>query len=124
MIIIYDKQLNNNKSLNKELNKIYGLSDLRISKIVAKLGFFNNMTVNQSVNHLKKNFIQTIYDIINKRLKLSVEARLRYINTVNSKKLKELGNYKTIRHIQCLPVNGQRTHSNAKTQKKKRGNQT
>jgi small subunit ribosomal protein S13 len=43
----------------------------------------------------------------------------RYI-TLNIKKLIDLYTYKGIRHQACLPVHGQRTRTNANTQRSKR----
>lgn len=43
----------------------------------------------------------------------------RYI-TLNIKKLKDLSTYRGIRHQACLPVHGQRTRTNANTQRSKR----
>jgi small subunit ribosomal protein S13 len=48
------------------------------------------------------------------------EGDLRRIRTLNVKRLKEIGCYRGKRHILGLPVNGQRTKTNARTLKGKR----
>ena len=49
--------------------------------------------------------------------KLIVEGDLRRENSMNIKRLIDLGCYRGIRHRQGLPVRGQRTRTNARTRK-------
>jgi small subunit ribosomal protein S13 len=49
-----------------------------------------------------------------------VEGELREEVNENIKRLKEIGSYRGIRHMRGLPVDGQRTKSNARTKKGKR----
>lgn len=49
--------------------------------------------------------------------KLSVEGDLRRVNSMNIKRLMDLGCYRGIRHRRHLPVRGQRTRTNARTRK-------
>lgn len=49
--------------------------------------------------------------------KLSVEGDLRREVSMNIKRLMDLGSYRGIRHRRGLPVNGQRTRTNARTRK-------
>ena len=46
-----------------------------------------------------------------------VEGDLRRETAMNIKRLMDLGCYKGLRHRKGLPVNGQRTHTNARTRK-------
>ena len=46
-----------------------------------------------------------------------VEGDLRRENTVNIKRLIEIGSYRGLRHRRGLPVRGQRTRTNARTRK-------
>jgi small subunit ribosomal protein S13 len=46
-----------------------------------------------------------------------VEGDLRREITMNIKRLMDLGCYRGLRHRRNLPVNGQRTHTNARTRK-------
>ncbi|MEK7274204.1 MAG: 30S ribosomal protein S13 [Candidatus Desantisbacteria bacterium] len=50
-----------------------------------------------------------------------VEGDLRRDLTMNIKRLMEIGCYRGFRHRKGLPVRGQRTHTNARTRKGKRG---
>ena len=47
----------------------------------------------------------------------TVEGDLRRENTMNIKRLMDLGCYRGLRHRRGLPVRGQRTHTNARTRK-------
>lgn len=58
---------------------------------------------------------QKINDIISE--KYSVEGDLRRLVTNNIKRLKDIDSYKGVRHKTKLPVNGQRTRTNARTRK-------
>ena len=49
--------------------------------------------------------------------KLPVEGDLRRTHQLNIKRLLDLGCYRGIRHRRNLPVNGQRTRTNARTRK-------
>jgi len=46
-----------------------------------------------------------------------VEGDLRRETAMNIKRLMDLGCYRGVRHRKGLPVNGQRTHTNARTRK-------
>jgi small subunit ribosomal protein S13 len=48
---------------------------------------------------------------------LTVEGDLRRENSMNIKRLMDLGCYRGIRHRRGLPVHGQRTRTNARTRK-------
>lgn len=53
---------------------------------------------------------------------LTVEGELRREVAINIKQMMDLGSYKGIRHRRGLPVNGQRTKTNAKTRKRRKRN--
>ena len=60
---------------------------------------------------------QKINDIISS--KYQVEGDLRRLVTNNIKRIKDINSYKGVRHKAGLPVNGQRTRTNARTRKGK-----
>jgi len=53
-------------------------------------------------------------------LNVTVEGELRSQNAMNIKRLKDIGAYRGLRHRRGLPVNGQRTKTNARTRKGKK----
>lgn len=48
---------------------------------------------------------------------LTIEGDLRRENTMNVKRLMDIGSYRGFRHRRGLPVRGQRTRTNARTRK-------
>lgn len=63
---------------------------------------------------------QKISRLITIKLKNCIDVDLKKFNYDNIKFLKKIRSYKGIRHTLSLTVNGQRTKTNAKTQKWKR----
>ena len=59
--------------------------------------------------------IKRIRDVLDNDYK--VEGDLRREIQMNIKRLMDLGCYRGLRHRKGLPVNGQRTHTNARTRK-------
>lgn len=109
MIYFLNKSLNNQKQLKVELTKIYGLNTNNITKI------FNFFGINSTIKtkELKKTVelkkkIENIYVI---------EEQLR--NKLRNKQLFDLQikTIKSLRKLKGLPINGQRTKTNAKTTK-------
>ena len=53
-------------------------------------------------------------------MEIKVEGELRSEVAMNVKRLKDIGTYRGLRHRRGLPVNGQRTKTNARTRKGKK----
>lgn len=123
MVIICEKIIKDNKNFKIEIQKILGIGKFRSQLLCSSLGlpksfkFDNKLNINNY--QLLNNDLLFILDKVNNFI---VENNLKYIKNIDLKNLKEVHNYKAIRHMQGLPVNGQRTHTNAKTQKKKQRN--
>ena len=71
------------------------------------------------VQDLSEKQISSIREIISS-LEINVEGELRSFNAMNIKRLKDVGAYRGLRHRRGLPVNGQRTKTNARTRKGKK----
>jgi small subunit ribosomal protein S13 len=114
MIYILDVELPENKILPLALKSIYGLG-ARNSKIYCKkLGFSKNLTVKAlSVEQLRElgKYIEYANPLISNDL---LKTRLLLAEKLVSIKL-----YRGLRKNQGLPARGQRTHTNAKTSRKK-----
>ena len=67
------------------------------------------------VKDLTEAEVQKINDLVGKNA--TVEGDLKRLVTNNIKRLKDINSYKGIRHKAGLPVNGQRTRTNARTRK-------
>ncbi|GIV34164.1 MAG: 30S ribosomal protein S13 [Chitinophagales bacterium] len=96
------------------LTYIYGIGKSSARKILAKAGVDENVKVEdwteENINQVRK--------VINDEYK--VEGALRSEVQLNIKRLMDIGCYRGIRHRKGLPVNGQRTRTNARTRKGKR----
>ena len=99
-----------NKQVAIALTHIFGVgrSRARLACSVAEV----DPTV--QVKDLTEPEVAKLRDVIGK---LTVEGDLRRETAMNIKRLMDLGSYRGIRHRRGLPVNGQRTKTNARTRK-------
>lgn len=90
---------------------IYGIGPNLAKQICAKA------QVDESIRTKDLNDEQTrrLRETIEREYK--VEGDLRRENSMNIKRLMDLGAYRGLRHRRGLPVRGQRTHTNARTRK-------
>lgn len=100
-----------NKRIEIALTYIYGIGRSTSKKILAESGVDNNTRT----ENLTEPEVASIREVIDKNFK--VEGDLRREVSMNIKRLMDLGCYKGLRHRKGLPVNGQRTKTNARTRK-------
>lgn len=103
----------NEKQVWIALTYIYGIGQTRSKAILAEA----KVEPTTRVKDLTEAEIQKINDLIN--TKYAVEGDLKRLVTNNIKRLKDINSYKGVRHKAGLPVNGQRTRTNARTRKGK-----
>jgi small subunit ribosomal protein S13 len=103
--------LPNQKRLEIGLTYIYGIGQPTAQKIAAELG----MNPDTKVKDLTDEEITRLRTYIDTNLQ--VEGDLRRERTNSIKRLSEIGAYRGLRHRRGLPVNGQRTKTNARTRK-------
>ena len=101
------------KRIQIALTYIFGIGTTRAKEICKEA----KLDPSKRVNSLTEQELTMIRDIIDKDY--VVEGDLRRDNTVNLKRLIDLGCYRGLRHRKGLPVRGQRTHTNARTRKGK-----
>ncbi len=99
------------KRVEIALTYIYGIGRTKANQICEKVGIPRERRVNQLTDDEVVRIRETI-DRDN-----FVEGDLRRETAMNIKRLMDLGCYKGMRHRKGLPVNGQRTHTNARTRK-------
>jgi small subunit ribosomal protein S13 len=99
------------KRLEIALTYIYGIGQSTAQKICAELG----LSCDQKVRDLTDEEITKLRAYIDANLE--VEGELRRERSQAIKRLQEIGAYRGIRHRRGLPVNGQRTKTNARTRK-------
>ena len=103
--------LPNQKRLEIGLTYIYGIGPTSARNICAALG----LSPDEKIKDLTDEEITKLREYIDGNLQ--VEGDLRRERTQAIKRLGEIGAYRGIRHRRGLPVNGQRTKTNARTRK-------
>jgi small subunit ribosomal protein S13 len=99
------------KRLEVALTYIYGIGRSQARAIANNLG----MSLDTKVRDLTDPEITKLREHIDANLQ--VEGDLRRERQQAMKRLSEIGTYRGIRHRRGLPVNGQRTKTNARTRK-------
>ena len=111
-----------NNNLNDLKKNFYGISYHLIRKGLMLLGisfekiYFNNnkKIIINNLSEKEKNFLFNYF-----KNKFLIDSELKDKIFIDIRKMKLLKMYKGLRHYYSLPVNGQRTKTNAKTNKKK-----
>jgi len=103
--------LPNQKRLEIGLTYIYGIGQPTARKVAAALG----LDANTKIRDLTDEEVTKLRGYIDENLQ--VEGDLRRDRSQAIKRLGEIGAYRGIRHRRGLPVNGQRTRTNARTRK-------
>ncbi|HHU52159.1 MAG TPA: 30S ribosomal protein S13 [Firmicutes bacterium] len=99
------------KRIEISLTYIYGIGLTTAQEILAKAG----INPDTRVRDLTEDEITKLREIIDHEYK--VEGDLRREESMNIKRLIEIGSYRGLRHRRGLPVRGQRTKTNARTRK-------
>jgi small subunit ribosomal protein S13 len=103
--------LPNQKRLEIGLTYIYGIGRSTANKICTEL----ELDPNEKVKDLTDEEVTKLRGFIDGNLE--VEGDLRRERSQAIKRLSEIGSYRGLRHRRGLPVNGQRTKTNARTRK-------
>src|SRR5919107_2817739 len=100
-----------NKRSEVGLTYIYGIGPSQSRRILLEAG----VDPNTYVRDLTEDEVRKLRDAIDTNL--TVEGDLRRERSQNVKRLMEIGCYRGLRHRRGLPVDGQRTKTNARTRK-------
>jgi small subunit ribosomal protein S13 len=103
--------LPNQKRLEIGLTYIYGIGQPTARKIAAELG----LSSDTKIRDLTEDEVSKLRTYIDENVE--VEGDLRRERSQAIKRLSEIGAYRGIRHRRGLPVNGQRTRTNARSRK-------
>ena len=93
------------------LTYIHGIGREKARQICSKC----NVKEDVRVNKMSEGELSRIRDAVD--AEALIEGGLRRQNSVNIKRLLDLGCYRGLRHRKSLPTRGQRTHTNARTRK-------
>tara|TARA_B100000902_G_C27160364_1_gene838446 strand:+ start:59 stop:418 length:360 start_codon:yes stop_codon:yes gene_type:complete len=102
--------LPNDKHIWIALTSIYGIGITRANKICSDSGVDKSKKVkdlNEKDLEVLRNFVE----------KYQLEGDLRRENSINIKRLMDIGSYRGIRHRKSLPLRGQKTKNNSRTRK-------
>jgi small subunit ribosomal protein S13 len=99
------------KAIAYALPYIYGIGSATARKLCA----LAKIPEDRKVDELSEADVKAIRDAIEQNIKVEGDAR-REVQQ-NIKRLMDLGSYRGLRHRKGLPVNGQRTRTNARTRK-------
>jgi small subunit ribosomal protein S13 len=100
-----------NKRVEVGLTYVYGIGRSQAQRILAQTG----VDPNTYVKDLTDDEIVKLREAIDEGV--AVEGDLRRERSQDVKRLQEIGSYRGLRHRRGLPVNGQRTKTNARTRK-------
>jgi small subunit ribosomal protein S13 len=103
------------KQVHIGLTYIYGIGRPLAAQILKKSG----VAQQTHVKDLREDEVVKLREIIEREHK--VEGDLRKDVSMNIKRLVDIGTYRGLRHRKGLPVRGQRTKTNARTRKGKKG---
>ena len=99
-----------NKHAVVSLTYVYGVGRPTAAKICAEVGIAEDTKISE----LDEAQLDKLRAAVGQN---DVEGDLRRENSMNIKRLMDLGCYRGLRHRRSLPVRGQRTKTNARTRK-------
>ena len=102
------------KRIEVALTYIYGIGHSRAKKIIEACG----VDPDRRTQDLDDDDVTRLRGQIEGNYK--IEGALRTEESMNIKRLMDIGCYRGLRHRRGLPVRGQRTHTNARTHKGRR----
>ena len=102
-----------NKRMEIALTYIFGIGPTRAKKILAATGISPDLRTDDLTD-------EDIKLLRNELSNYHIEGDLRREITMNIKRLQEIGSFRGMRHKRKLPCRGQRTKTNARTQRGKK----
>jgi len=113
MVRIAGVDVPDRKRAQVALRSIYGIGPVKAAEILSKLEL--DPVQPPRMNELTEEQLNQIREIIDREY--ITEGDLRRDVNQNIRRLIEIGSYRGLRHRRGLPVNGQRTRTNARSRK-------
>jgi small subunit ribosomal protein S13 len=104
-----------NKKIEVAITYLYGIGRSNGMDVIRKA----NVDPNRRVRELTEEEVGRLREIIDREYR--VEGDLRREVQMNIKRLMDIGCYRGLRHRRGMPVRGQRTRTNARTRRGRRG---
>lgn len=114
MIFLFQSELPEDKPVAFALTYIYGIGKTNSFIICKKLGFSQNLRIKDLSNEQVLQMGKVIDG-----LGLQLASELKKLKSLKIKNLVNVKSYRGLRINRGLPVRGQRTHTNAKTSRRK-----
>ena len=111
MALVSGVNIPDHKRVEIALRSIYGIGATRAREIAAEA----NIEDNPRVRDLAEDQLSRIREAVDRHYK--VEGDLRREVQMNIRRKIEIRSFQGIRHVRGLPVNGQRSRTNARTRK-------
>ena len=111
MALVSGVNIPDHKRIEIALRSVYGIGSTRARQIAAEA----NIEDNPRVRDLAEDQLSRVREAIDRHYK--VEGDLRREVQMNIRRKIEIRSYQGIRHVRGLPVNGQRSRTNARTRK-------
>ena len=115
MLYIFEAELPQNKSILYAMVSVFGIGKFQANILCNKLGFSKNL----KVKDLSKEQITKLIKLTEFSNK-TIATDLKKLRLLKTKKLLSIKSYKGLRRKYGLPVRGQRTHTNARTSRKRK----
>ncbi len=119
MVFLLNLNFKDTKNIFVSLKQCYGISNKTSLCLLSKFGISKIIIYKLIPEFIRILFELNLDKLIEYVLKLKIGRVLVHNEENFYQKLINLRIYRALRHKQYLPVRGQRTHSNAKTQKRK-----
>lgn len=121
-MFIFDTKISNKKRIDIALLECFGLNHSSTEKILAKLGYNFGCSKRNFRKNLKSKLNLEVFipEVVRRHVKQRVGVFLKHLLFLQMRRLRRLKTLRSFRHSLFLPVRGQRTHKNAKTQKLKK----
>ena len=113
MVRIAGVDVPDRKRAHIALRSIYGVGPVIAAEILEKAGIDSDMS--PRMYELEESQVDRIREIVDREY--LTEGDLRRDVNQNIRRLIEIGSYRGLRHRRGLPVNGQRTRTNARSRK-------
>jgi small subunit ribosomal protein S13 len=119
MVFLLNLNIKETKNIYITIKYCYGISTKVSLCLLSKFGINKFGSYKTIPEFIRIQFELNLDKLIEYVFKLKIGRALVYTEENFYNKLLNLKIYRALRHKQYLPVRGQRTHSNAKTQKRK-----
>jgi len=113
MSIFFNLDFKSKKKIVYILNTIFGINSFFSKQICKSLGYDSNTKFCE----IKKKDLNKLNSLVTRKYKVLIDTELKKEIYDNIQKMKNIRCYKGVRYTYNLPVNGQRTHTNAKTRR-------